>query len=415
MRGMILIAISLGVVGAQASAMAAGPASTPSGSSQMTTHHEQSSASPAATAAARFGFDLFAHLRMSSDNVFFSPLSVELALAMAGEGAAGETARQMRATLHLSGGPAPDFAALNQQMSPADSAYELIIANALWGDRGTTFEPHYLERVKSGYRAELNQVDFSDPARSSATINSWVSQKTRDLIRELISPQAIEPSMKLILTNAIYFKGRWANAFEDSMTRDEDFTPLQGPKLRTPMMLIFHKYRYAESPLAQMLELPYAGSGLSMLVILPRQPAGLDTIEKELTFDGVVAWLARLGPRLVEVHLPRFRLETQYGLEETLAKMGMSDALNAGRADFSGMDGRRDLYIGLVAHKAFVEVNEKGTTAAAATGVMVTSARIRPASEAPVVFRADHPFVFLIRDSRTGAVLFVGRLARPAA
>jgi len=393
MRGMILIAISLGVVGAQASAMAAGPASTPSGSSHMTTHHEQSSASPAATAAARFGFDLFAHLRMSSDNVFFSPLSVELALAMAGEGAAGETARQMRATLHLSGGPAPDFAALNQQMSPADSAYELIIANALWGDRGTTFEPHYLERVKSGYRAELNQVDFSDPARSSATINSWVSQKTRDLIRELISPQAIE----------------------DSMTRDEDFTPLQGPKLRTPMMLIFHKYRYAESPLAQMLELPYAGSGLSMLVILPRQPAGLDTIEKELTFDGVVAWLARLGPRLVEVHLPRFRLETQYGLEETLAKMGMSDALNAGRADFSGMDGRRDLYIGLVAHKAFVEVNEKGTTAAAATGVMVTSARIRPASEAPVVFRADHPFVFLIRDSRTGAVLFVGRLARPAA
>jgi serpin B len=403
------------LLGAPTLTRVAPASSESSGPAHVTKHPPSSSTNAAATAAARLGFDLYSLLRGAPDDVFISPISIEMALAMAGEGAAGETAKQMRAVLHLSGGPSPDFGGLGRQLSPADTAYDLVIANALWGDRGTSFEPRYLDRVKSGYGAELNQVDFADPGRASATINDWVGNRTHDLIRDLISPGAITPRIKLILTNAVYFKGRWADAFDQAQTADQDFMPLQGPKLRTPLMQITRQYRYAESARAQVLELPYAGGGLSMLVVLPRRPADLDTVEQQLTFEGVKTWLARLGPRLVEVHLPRFRLETQYALEQTLPRLGMRNAFDAGRADFSGMDGRRELYIGLVTHKAFVEVNEKGTTAAAATGVIMPTALIRPAEEAPVVFRADHPFVFLIRDARTGAVLFVGRLSRPAA
>ncbi len=411
MRGWILLLALLGAM--VAPAIAARAASAPRASSHVT--DPATSPASAATAAARFGFELFARLRQAPGNAFFSPLSIEMALAMATDGAAGETARQMRAALHLPAGAPPDFGALSRQLSPADTAYELVIANALWGDRGASFRPQYLDRLKRGYGAELNQVDFADPRRASAAINGWVRLRTRDRIQDLIPPEMIGPRAKLILTNAVYFKGRWAEAFDEAKTGEQDFTPIRGPGLRTPFMQITHRYRYAENARAQVLELPYAGGGLSMLVVLPRRSADLEAVEKELTFDGVKGWLARLGSRLVEVHLPRFRLETQYALEETLPGMGMADAFDAGRADFSGMDGRRDLFISLVTHKAFVEVNERGTTAAAATGVMAPTALIRPAAEVPVVFRADHPFVFVIRDSRSGAVMFVGRLARPGA
>jgi serine protease inhibitor len=367
----------------------------------------------AAAASARFGFELFAHLRREPGNVFFSPLSIEMALAMASEGAAGETARQMRAILHLPDGAALDFAPLSRQLSPADSAYDLVIANALWGDRQTNFKHQYLDKLRHQFDAELKQVDFADPTQTSTTINRWVSEVTRNRIKDLIATWAITPQTRLILTDAVYFKGRWKQAFDERLTSDQDFTPLQGPKVSVPFMEKTRKYRYAESALAQVLELSYAGGGLSMLVILPRRPADLDTVESELTLDGLNHWLTLLNSRPVEVHLPRFRLETSCSLDQTLASIGMPDAFDSHRADFSGMDGTRELFIGRVAHKAFVEADEKGTTAAAATGMIMPTATIRRDSEVPVVFRADHPFVFLIRDAHTGAILFMGRMARP--
>jgi serpin B len=414
MRKTILVVMVSGVVLVPLGAMAASTAGATQSLAPAAPHAETSSAMPAAVAAARFGFDLFAHLRQARGNVFFSPLSIEMALAMASEGASGETARQMRSTLHLPVGTPLDFAALRRQLSPVDSTYDLAIANAIWGDRRTNFSREYVERLKHGYGAELNQVDFADPARASATINAWVSTRTHDRIRELITAGAIRPQTRLVLANAIYFKSRWADAFDESMTREDDFTPLHAPKERVPFMQLSRKVRYAENRLTQMLELPYAGTGLSMLVILPRRAADMDAVEKELSFDGVKGWLASLHSRPVEVHLPRFSLEEHYALDEVLPAMGMSDAFDSRRADFSGMDGGRDLSIGLVAHKAFIEVNEKGTTAAAATGVMMPTSLIRPDSEVPVVFRADHPFLFLIRDSRSGAVAFMGRFSQPA-
>lgn len=412
MRSLILVLTLSGVIGALPAAEAA---ATIAGVSPATKNHATSSARLAAAAGARFGFELFARLRRAPGNVFFSPLSIEMALAMASDGAADETARQMRATLHLPPDAPLDFAALSRELSPVDTAYDLVIANALWGHLGTSFRPAYLDRLKSGYGAEITPVDFTDPPRASATINGWIRKQTRGLIQDMIPPETIRPQTGLILTDAVYFKGRWADPFDEAMTSEQDFTTSEGPKVRTPFMQRSRGYRYAENESAQVLELPYAGGGLSMLVILPRRRADLDRVEKDLSFDDVKRWLARLSSRLVEVHLPRFRLETRYALEETLPGMGMADAFDSNRADFSRMDGRRGLFIGLVAHKAFVEVNEKGTTAAAATGVMMPTALIRPASEAPVVFRADHPFLFLIRDSRTGGVLFMGRLARPGA
>jgi len=374
----------------------------------------EASAQHSAGAITRFGFDLFARIRQTPGNACLSPLSVAEALAIAHAGAAGATAGQMAATLHLGSDAPAGFAALRHALAPRDSVYELTIANGLWLDASAEFDPQYLEQARRSYDAQLARVAFSDPPRACDTINAWVAAATRGHIPEIVSPGAVTPATRLVITNAVYFRGRWEHPFDRAGTSDEDFVSRPGTTRAVPFMHLTRSWRYTENDRVQVLELPYQGDRLRMLVILPRTVAGREDVERGLNVERVSQWVGALQERSVEVHLPRFRVESDYALEHDLSAMGMPDAFDPRRADFSGMDDRHDLFVGAVLLRTFVDVEDTGTTAAAATaGVMEVSALIRPSAPPPVVFRADHPFLFLIRDADTGVVLFLGRCEQP--
>jgi serpin B len=363
----------------------------------------------------RFGFDLYGRLRAQSGNLFLSPYSISNALAMTYAGARGATAEQMARTLHFSQPPAelhPAWGTLIRQMNGKEAEarpYQLSIANALWGQQGDVFLPEFLKLIEANYGAALRQVDFRSTAQACRTINAWVEEQTRDKIKDLLKPELLGPDTSLVLTNAIYFKGTWADPFPRNATRDEEFTIGTGVKARVPMMHRGGRLGYLEGESFQALEIPYAGNTLSMTILLPRKNDGLPELEKALTAAKLADWLAKLTPRRVDVALPRFKIEAAFELNDVLAAMGMPAAFDD--ADFSGMNGKRDLFISAVVHKAFVDVNEEGTEAAAATGVVMTRAMAHV--EPVTTFRADHPFVFLIREVRTGTILFLGRVADP--
>jgi serpin B len=362
-----------------------------------------------------FALDLYAKLRAKEGNLFCSPFSISTALAMTSAGARGQTLTQMTTTLHL-----PD----QKELHPALGAllaevnapgkkrgYELKAANALWGQQGHPFLKDFLNLNKKYYHAGLQQVDFAkSPDDARKTINRWVEKQTNDKIKDLLPPGTIEPLTRLVLTNAVYFKGDWASQFKKDRTKQGPFTLADGSKAKTPLMRQAGRFAYHDGGSVQVLEMPYVGKDLSMVVLLPQKADGLADLEKSLTPDKLAGWIKALRPYTVDVTLPRFKLTHALSLKETLASMGMTDAFGE-KADFSGIDGTRDLYISAVVHKAFVDVNEKGTEAAGATGVIVgaRSAGVRRVAE----FKADHPFVFLIRDRRSDSVLFLGRLANP--
>ncbi|MDP6439518.1 MAG: serpin family protein, partial [Candidatus Brocadiia bacterium] len=257
-------------------------------------------------------------------------------------------------------------------------------------------------------------------------INAWVEEETKEKIKDLIPKGVLNEMTRLVLTNAIYFKGDWASQFDKKLTADAPFTLADGKKVQVAMMhrkgdyryldareprgILLPAHRYTEMGAFQALELPYVKDELSMLVLLPSTADGLPALEKSLTAERLDALLSAMREREVQVYLPRFKLTYKVGLSETLKSMGMTDAFSLPPADFSGMDGAKDLFISAVLHKAFVDVNEEGTEAAAATGIVVgiTSVRLMP-----IVFRADHPFLFLIRDNKSGSILFMGRLVNP--
>ena len=322
----------------------------------------------------------------------------------------------MARTLHLPGDPRSvdeGFAALGQLLGggKAPRPYQLNAANALWGQQGLGYLPEFLHRAESGFGAGLRPVDFrEDPGAARRTINAWVEAQTRDKIKDLLGPADVTAGTDLILTNAVYFKGTWAVPFPKSSTRDDPFHGGARP-ISAPTMHLTDQYGYFESADLQALRLPYLGNDLGMVVLLPRRRDGLAEIEATLTAGVVEGWIAGLARRRVEVALPRFRVEAGIGLGGILAGMGMPTAFGP-RADFGGITADRPLQLSGVIHKAFVDVNEEGTEAAAATAVMMKSQSIR-APVPPVVFRADHPFLFLIRDDRSGSILFLGRVEAP--
>lgn len=370
-----------------------------------------------------FAIDLYGKLAPGeSANLFFSPNSIETALAMTYAGARANTAKQMAAVLHLP----PDSDTIDKDLgnfirelngagAEKDKArgYELSVANALWGQSGFPFLPRFMNLLRTDYGAGFQQVDFlhnADGARQ--TINAWVEKETQDKIQNLIPPGVLNPATELVLTNAIYFKGTWAAPFDKKATQDQPFHVSAGGEKKVPMMQRTGNYRYAEGADFQALKLPYAGYALSMIVLLPHAADGLPQLEKELTASTKLSdFFDRFDDEKVVVSMPRFRMTNSFELAPALISMGMEDAFG-GRADFSGMTGAKGLFISNVIHKAFVEVNEQGTEAAAATGVvMVGAVAFRP--KPPKVFRADHPFLFVIRDEKSGAILFMGRLAKP--
>jgi serpin B len=369
----------------------------------------------------QFAFDLYAQLAARKGNLFYSPQSISTALAMTWAGARGETAAQMAKTLRLPADrlekPESIHAANAKLLAGLSAArekqgYELSAANALWGQKGYAWLPDFLGVVKTNYGAGLEEVDFVKNAEGARqTINLWVEKETREKIKDLIPPGVLDPMTRLVLTNAIYFKGDWDHAFKKDRTNDEDFFAEGGRKVKAPMMNQSEQFGYMDGGEFQALEMPYKGDALSMVVLLPKKEDGLAALEKTLSAEKVAGWIGELRNRKVQVTVPKFKTTAQFMLADTLKALGMPLAFDPDKADFSGMDGKRDLFISAVIHKAFVDVNEEGTEAAAATAV-VMKMRSAPA-EPPPVFRADHPFLFLIRDKRSGCILFLGRVVNP--
>ena len=360
-----------------------------------------------------FALDLYARLRQKKGNLFLSPYSISTALAMTYAGARGETEAQMAKVLHFTlpqGRLHPAMGTLVRELNAGGKKqYRLIVANALWGQKGYGFLPAFLSVNEKYYGAGLEQVDFAhDPNGSRKTINTWVEKQTQGKIKDLLKPPHITPLTTLVLTNAIYFKGNWAAPFDKKHTRNEPFTVKAGKKVETPMMHKTDEFGYMEERDFQILELPYVGNELSMLVLLPRRLDGLADLEKSLTTRNLLKWPGQLRKREIILAVPKFKMTSEFELGKTLKSMGMANAFS-GAADFSGMTGRRDLFISEVVHKAFVEVNEEGTEAAAATAVVMKRG---PAPQI-AVFRADHPFLFLIRDNRSNSILFIGRVENP--
>lgn len=370
----------------------------------------------------RFAAELYARLRGGHQgNLFVSPFSVATALAMTSAGARGETLRQMAATLHLPDDPAQAHAAfgalvrrVNGEGLPEPRPDTLVTANALWLQSGEAFLPGFVDTVTARYAAALRPLDFAaDPEAARRTINAWVEAQTLEKIRDLIGPNVLDRKTSAVLTNAIYFKGAWQSPFREAQTqKDAPFHAPGGRDVKVPLMSQTGSFGYHDGGTFQALELPYQGNARSMVVLLPKKPDGLAALEASMSGESLAAWVKGLAAKRVAVELPRFRLTEGFELSGALAAMGMADAFDPSRADLSGMTGRRDHAISAVIHKAYVDVNEAGTEAAAATAVAIraTMARIEPE---PVSFRADHPFVVLIRDRTTGAILFLGRVVEP--
>jgi serpin B len=370
-----------------------------------------------------FACDLYRNLTgdPATENIFFSPYSLSSALAITYEGARGTTADEMASVLHL---PVNDtsrrdgFAAVNAGLNSDDANLTLRTANALWAEETYPFLPDYIETAERYYAANVTNLDFiGDGEESRLTINRWVEEQTEDKIRDLLPSGSIDALTRLVITNAIYFKGSWELQFDANETEDADFSVSETETVQVPMMQRTDEdavYPYTETDTLQALAMPYAGgSNISMLVLLPKD-GNLTVAEEALDAENLAELHRSLAEERVDVFFPKFTLEEKYDLPGTLAAMGMPTAFIEGAADFSGMDGTNNLFIGEVVHQAFVDVTEEGTEAAAATAVeMVLSAA--PLEEDVPVFRADHPFVFLIQDDDTGNILFVGRVVRPPA
>ena len=365
-----------------------------------------------------FALTLYAQLRRQDGNLFFSPESISTALAMTYAGARGDTAAAMAKTLHFTLPPDrlhPAMGALLGDLNATHQGYQLRVANALWAQQGYKFLDDFLNLMKSDYGAGFNQVDFKSPNDAARlTINQWVELKTENRIKDLLQPGTIDGLTRLVLTNAIYFKGDWQTQFDKSQTRDEDFHVTASQAIKAPLMHREDRFNYFSGGSFQVLEIPYKGRELSLTILLPNGTDGLPALEQSLTTSSLQQWLGKLQPvSNIILAMPRFKTTHQFELKSTLSAMGMQLAFDDDAADFSGMIGKRELVISAVVHKAFVDVNEEGTEAAAATAVIVNRAMAMPRPQQPIVFRADHPFVFLIRENASGAILFMGRVTDP--
>jgi serpin B len=371
------------------------------------------------TGNTEFAFDLYAKLKNNPEvkeaggNLFFSPYSISAALAMTWAGAHTETEKQMAQVLHFNLPQEqlhPAFGAMEKMLNDGGKKgeYRLSVANALWGQKGEGFLKEFLDLTNKYYGAGLREVDFINAAETARqTINAWVEKQTQDRIKDLIKKGVLGRDTVLVLTNAIYFKGDWVNQFDKKNTRNAPFMVTAEEKVEMPLMYLKEKFKYWADDQLQIIELPYKGEHLGMIVLLSKKVGDLAEVEQSLTLNNLNAWLSKLQKQEVVVYLPKFKMTSGLNLVRTLADMGMPSAFS--EADFSGINGKKDLFISDVLHKAFVEVNEEGTEAAAATAVVMAKGL-----ERTPVFRADHPFVFMIKDNRSGSILFIGRVVNPA-
>jgi serpin B len=369
-----------------------------------------------------FAFDLYRVLAAEKGNLFYSPYSISEALAMTYAGARGSTEEQMAATLHFLL-PQDDlhqaFNKLDLEFDKRgegaagkdDEGFRLNVVNAIWGQKDYKFLPDFLDVLAENYGAGLRLLDFiQQPEDSRVIINDWVSEQTEERIKDLIPQGSIDAMTRLVLTNAIYFNAAWQHTFDENATGNADFYLLDGSKVTVEMMRQTDGFNYMEGDSYQAIELPYDGGELSMLILFPDENAFM-SFESALDSDLVSETISELRNTEIALSMPKYEFESSFGLVKTLAEMGMPVAFGS-EADFSGMTGNRELYIGDVIHKAFVSVDESGTEAAAATAViMEMTAMPLP----PLELKLDRPFIFMIRDRATDSILFVGRVSDPLA
>ncbi|XP_044033295.1 leukocyte elastase inhibitor-like isoform X2 [Siniperca chuatsi] len=431
---------------------------------------------PLSKANSTFSLALFK--KLSDDdktaNIFYSPFSISSALAMVMLGARGNTATQMSEVLCFTEAEQPkvagtqqmqtqspvqsqmqsqmqtrkqmraqiqqssrlpqyllkclkpqngqddvhtSFAKLLSELNKADALYSLSLANRLYGEQSYQFVEDFLAETRKHYNAELESVDFKTNAEAARVdINSWVEKQTQGKIKDLLVPDVLDHMTRLVLVNAIYFKGNWSKQFKEDLTVDAQFRINKNDTKPVKIMSQKSEFSLNSIPEAncQILEMPYKGKDLSMLIFLPNEieddTTGLEKLERELTYEKFVEWTRpdMMGQTEVEVKLPRFKMEEKYDLKDVLTSMGMVDAFDVTMSDFSGISPEKDLVLSKVIHKAVVEVNEEGTEAAAATAVIMTESLMIPAT-----FIADHPFLFFIRHNPTKSILFAGRYCSP--
>lgn len=363
----------------------------------------------------QFAFDLYSELiKTEQENIFYSPYSISTALAMTYEGAKGTTADEMKSVFHFPEASIlrPNSAAIYNSINDGNKDYALDTGNALWVQQDFKFLPDYLDTVEKYYGGKAANVDFvKETEKSRQTINSFIEEQTREKIKDLIPQGILSPDTRLVLTNAIYFKGTWEWEFDKSDTREQDFKITPTNIVKSPMMFMEPKkatFNYLYNENLQILELPYKGDKLSMMILLPTKDLG--SIEDNLTVENLESWKSQMQEeRLDAIHLPKFEFDTKYMMKNTLSALGMPTAFDSEKADFSGMDEARDLFIAAVIHQAYVKVDEEGTEAAAATAVVVGVTSMPQLN----IFNADHPFIFIIQQKDTGNILFMGRVNDP--
>ena len=361
----------------------------------------------------RFSSSIYGKLaHPAGKNLVISPYSISTALSMALAGARGETALEIAKLL---GQPVDsttyhaDLAALVDRIGAAANSGENVFlpANRVWVQRNFTLLPEFAKTLEQTYRAPAAPADFvKNPEAARREINTWTERQTRGRIKDLFAPGALDSDTRLVLTSAVYFYGKWERPFNPRQTQPAPFTPTSGAPVQTDFMNQTARYRYAEAAEGQFLEMQYAATGLAFDILLPKPGASAEMPAP----DRLTAWIGALQERNVRVAIPKFRIESEFSLGATLSALGMRSAFGSD-ADFSGIDGRRDLNLAQAIHKAFIEVNEAGTEAAAATGLGVSLVSM-PINPDPV-FRADRPFLYWVRDTRSGLILFTGRLANP--
>ena len=370
----------------------------------------------------KFALDLYQCLRNDgsfvNENLFYSPTSLFVALAMTSSGAKGKTAEEIMKVLHLASVPTSD---LNDNMkqfistlnTASDNNTKLLTANKLFIEKSFEILESFKERTSAVYDAEVALVDFKEHAeRAREEINQWVEQKTNDKIKDLIPAGMLSEDTRLTLVNAIYFKGLWLEPFRKEQTFPGSFFVAKNQEIQVPMMRQKAHFKFFESRelACQILEMPYIGKRMFMVIFLPDKTDGLPSLEEKLTYNRLQRSLAALNasrPEKVEVCLPKFKLTQQFDLNDMLSRIGAREMFIGDKADFTGI--AANLYVSKVVHKAFVEVNEEGTEASAATGIGMNFYR-----SLPTEFNANHPFLFLIRHNDTGAILFLGRLKKPS-
>ena len=374
---------------------------------------------PVVTGSNNFAVDLYKKITSTrqNENVFFSPMDISMAMGMTFAGARGNTEKQMAAVMHFSLVQADlhaAFSQLSQKLKIADpKEYQLNIANALWGQKKYPFTADFLKLIKSQYDGGFQAVDFAAATEESRrTINSWVEKQTDEKIKDLLQQGDVTARTRLVLTNAIYFKGDWVKPFKNTATWDATFNVRPAEILSVPSMHQEGVFGYKAAEGVQVLEMPYAGRDLSMFVLLPQ--GNLHELDMKLSPEELERLLSGMEEREVKIALPKFKFEARYRLGNLLSEMGMPDAFDERHADFSGMTGAKDLFISAIIHQAVIDVNENGSEAAAATAVTIALTGIRVMPDV-VEFKVDRPFLFLIRHKPTGTILFMGRVTNPAA